>query len=220
MADYNTIRRPATTAQGAAVYDEGLMAYMNRVYGIMTVGMLVTAVVAWGFAQMAGGPGAWTEFGRVIYTTPVRWVIMLLPLVMVFAFGAAMRRLSVQGATLLFYAFAAAMGASISSIFLRYTGSSIALTFVATAAGFAFDNELGPHEVELAPFSIARAPVTWDAYLPFIEAGAYDNERLWSADGWAWRQAHSPGQPRAAMNMAVTVVHSSKEMTLGLVSDR
>ena len=137
MADYNTIRRPATTANRAAVYDEGLRAYMNKVYGLMTVGMLVTAVVAWGFAQMAGGPGAWTEFGRVIYTTPVRWVIMLLPLVMVFAFGAAISRLSTQGATLLFYAFAAAMGASLSSIFLRYTGSSIALTFVATAAGFA-----------------------------------------------------------------------------------
>ena len=137
MADYNTIRRPATTATRAAVYDEGLRAYMNKVYGLMTVGMLVTAIVAWGFAQMAGGPGAWTEFGRVIYTTPVRWVIMFLPLVMVFAFGAALRRLSTQGATLLFYAFAAAMGASISSIFLRYTGSSIALTFVATAAGFA-----------------------------------------------------------------------------------
>ena len=137
MVDYNTIRRPATTANRAAVYDEGLRAYMNKVYGLMTVGMLVTAVVAWSFAQMAGGPGAWTEFGRVIYTTPVRWVVMLLPLVMVFAFGAALNRLSTQAATLLFYAFAAAMGASVSSIFLRYTGSSIALTFVATAAGFA-----------------------------------------------------------------------------------
>lgn len=137
MADYNTIRRPATTAHGAAVFDEGLMAYMNRVYGIMTVGMLVTAVVAWGFAQLAGGPGAWTEFGRVVYTSPLRWVLMFLPLVMIFAFGPAMRRLSVQGATVMFYVFAAAMGASISSIFLRYTGSSIALTFVATAAGFA-----------------------------------------------------------------------------------
>ena len=94
MVDYNTIRRPATTANRAAVYDECLRAYMNKVYGLMTVGMLVTAVVAWSFAQMAGGPGAWTEFGRVIYTTPVRWVIMLLPLVMVFAFGAALNRLS------------------------------------------------------------------------------------------------------------------------------
>ncbi|HHW32893.1 MAG TPA: Bax inhibitor-1/YccA family protein [Paracoccus solventivorans] len=137
MTDFNTIRRPATTAQRAAVYDEGLRAYMNKVYGLMTAGMLVTAVVAWSFAQMAGGPGAWTEFGRLVYTTPLRWVILFLPLVMVFAFGAAIQRLSTQAVTMLFYAFSAVMGASISSIFLRYTGSSIAATFVATAAGFA-----------------------------------------------------------------------------------
>lgn len=137
MADYNTIRRPATTATRAAVYDEGLRAYMNRVYGLMTAGMVVSAAVAWGFAEMAGGPGAWTEFGRVIYQSPVRWVIMFLPLIMVFAFGAALNRLSTQGATLMFYAFAAAMGASLSSIFLRYTDASIVTTFLATAGGFA-----------------------------------------------------------------------------------
>ena len=137
MADYNTIRRPATTATRAAVYDEGLRAYMNRVYGLMTAGMAVSAAVAWGFAEMAGGPGAWTEFGRVIYQSPVRWVIMFLPLLMVFAFGAALNRLSTQGATLMFYAFAAAMGASLSSIFLRYTDASIVTTFLATAGGFA-----------------------------------------------------------------------------------
>ncbi|KGJ12945.1 Bax inhibitor-1/YccA family protein [Paracoccus panacisoli] len=137
MADYNTIRRPATTAPRAAVYDEGLRAYMNKVYSLMTAGMAVSAAVAWGFAEMAGGPGAWTEFGRVIYQSPVRWVIMFLPLLMVFAFGAALNRLSTQGATLMFYAFAAAMGASLSSIFLRYTDASIVTTFLATAGGFA-----------------------------------------------------------------------------------
>ena len=63
-------------------------------------------------------------------------------------------------------------------------------------AGFAFDNELGAHEVELAPFAIARAPQTWRSYLPFIEAGGYDDERLWTADGWTWRQRHSNGRPR------------------------
>ena len=110
MTDFNTIRRPATTAQRAAVYDEGLRAYMNKVYGLMTAGMLVTAVVAWSFAQMVV---ANPEFGRVVYTTPLRWVILFLPLVMVFAFGAAIQRLSTQAVTMLFYAFAAVMGASI-----------------------------------------------------------------------------------------------------------
>jgi ergothioneine biosynthesis protein EgtB len=62
--------------------------------------------------------------------------------------------------------------------------------------GFAFDNELGCHEVELAPFAIARAPVTWAQLLDFVEAGGYDDERLWTPQGWAWRRRHSAGRPR------------------------
>jgi ergothioneine biosynthesis protein EgtB len=54
--------------------------------------------------------------------------------------------------------------------------------------GFAFDNELGAHEVEVAALRIDRAPVTWRAYLPFIESGGYDDARCWSDDGWAWRR--------------------------------
>ena len=53
--------------------------------------------------------------------------------------------------------------------------------------GFAFDNELGAHAIELPPFTIGRAPVTWGAYLPFIEAGGYDNAKAWTRDGWACR---------------------------------
>lgn len=62
--------------------------------------------------------------------------------------------------------------------------------------GFAFDNERGAHDVELAPFAIARAPQSWRSFLPFFDAGGYDDERLWTADGWAWRQRHSRGRPR------------------------
>ncbi len=64
------------------------------------------------------------------------------------------------------------------------------------AEGFAFDNELCAHEVELKPFTIDRAPVRWCDYLPFVEAGGYDDERLWSREGWDWRQRHSDGRPR------------------------
>lgn len=53
---------------------------------------------------------------------------------------------------------------------------------------FAFDNELGELEVELAGFRIDRAPVTWRAYLPFVDSGGYDDERLWGDAGWAWRR--------------------------------
>ena len=63
--------------------------------------------------------------------------------------------------------------------------------------GFAFDNELGGHKVELPAFTIDRAPVTWDAYLPFVEADGYDDAKAWAPAGWAWRQRELPsGLPR------------------------
>lgn len=63
--------------------------------------------------------------------------------------------------------------------------------------GFAFDNELGAHEVDVPAFIIDRAPITWTAYLPFIEAGGYDDQKLWTKAGWAWRQRELPdGLPR------------------------
>ena len=71
-----------------------------------------------------------------------------------------------------------------------------AFTLGSAPAGFAFDNELGAHDIELAPFSIDCAPVPWARFLPFIDAGGYDDKRWWSAAGWAWRRQHSPGWPR------------------------
>jgi len=54
-------------------------------------------------------------------------------------------------------------------------------------AGFAFDNELRAHPVDLVDFSIDCAPVSWARYLPFIESGGYATERYWTPAGWAWR---------------------------------
>ncbi len=62
--------------------------------------------------------------------------------------------------------------------------------------GFAFDNELGAHEVELGAFTIDRAPVSWARFLPFVDDGGYDEPRWWSAGGWSWRRRSSPGLPR------------------------
>ena len=62
--------------------------------------------------------------------------------------------------------------------------------------GFAFDNELGAHEVAVPAFTIDRAPVTWGRYLPFVEAGGYHDAKWWSAEGWDWHQRHAPARPR------------------------
>lgn len=146
MQDFNTIRTAGTATRSAAL-DEGLRAYMNKVYSLMAIGMLVTAGAAWGMAGLAlsdvqtpyalGNGQYLTEFGKTLYLSPLKWVVMFAPLAMVFAFGAALNRLSVQGATLLFYAFAAVMGISISWIFATYTSFSIVQTFLITAVAFA-----------------------------------------------------------------------------------
>lgn len=62
--------------------------------------------------------------------------------------------------------------------------------------GFAFDNELHAHNVEVAAFAIDRAPVTWQRFIAFVEAGGYDEAGWWTPEGRAWRRASSPGHPR------------------------
>ena len=59
--------------------------------------------------------------------------------------------------------------------------------------GFAFDNELGAHAVDVPAFAIDRAPVTWGRFLPFIQAGGYADRKHWTSAGWAWRQRELPG---------------------------
>ena len=146
MADYETIHAGRVGARGLAI-DEGLRAHMNKVYGLMSAAMVITAGAAWAISglSMSNVPTAYqigtdtylTSFGYALYASPLKWVIMFLPLVMVFAFSALINRLSTAGAQLFFYAFAAAMGLSISSIFLVFTGISIVQTFLVTAIAFA-----------------------------------------------------------------------------------
>lgn len=62
--------------------------------------------------------------------------------------------------------------------------------------GFAFDNEIGPHRVQLDAYAIDDRPVSWRRYLPFVEAGGYVDAQRWSKPGWQWLQA---GQGAAAL---------------------
>lgn len=117
--------------RNAAAYDAGLRSYMLSVYNYMASGVLLTGVVAMLFAQsglaytILAGPGL------------LKYVIMFAPLgfVMVLSFG--INRLATTTAKALFWAYAGVMGLSMASIFLVYTGTSIAQTFFATAAAFA-----------------------------------------------------------------------------------
>ena len=65
----------------------------------------------------------------------------------------------------------------------------------APADGFVFDNEKWAHEITLAPFRIARAPVTNAEFAAFVEAGGYRKREFWSAAGWAWREQAAAERP-------------------------
>ncbi|MCE8009347.1 Bax inhibitor-1/YccA family protein [Aestuariivita sp.] len=134
MAEFDTIR----TAAGAraAQIDEGLRAHMNKVYGTMSVGMLMTFAVAW---AVGTSPALLSVFYNPVTGSPniLGWILMFAPLIMVFAFGAAINRLSAAGAQLFFYAFASVMGLSIAWIFQAFTGMSIAQVFLITSIAFA-----------------------------------------------------------------------------------
>jgi FtsH-binding integral membrane protein len=141
--------RAARTAgiASAAQVDAGLRAHMNKVYGTMSVGMLITFAAAWAISGLAvtDVPTAYqisagkylTDLGYALYASPLKWVIMFAPLAFVFGFGAAINRLSAAGAQLVFYAFAFVMGLSISWIFMVFTGVSIINVFLITSIAFA-----------------------------------------------------------------------------------
>ncbi|MEM9524311.1 MAG: Bax inhibitor-1/YccA family protein [Pseudomonadota bacterium] len=148
MADYQAIRSAGAGVRTAEI-DAGLRAHMNKVYGTMSVGMLITGLAAWAISGLATtsdpdlavgqlGNGTYlTGLGAAIYTSWLRWVIMFAPLAMVFGLGAAVNRISAAAAQLFFYAFATLMGISISWIFITFTGYSIIQTFLVTAIAFA-----------------------------------------------------------------------------------
>ena len=60
---------------------------------------------------------------------------------------------------------------------------------------WAYDNELVPHEVEVRPFRIDRAPVTNAAFAEFVADGGYRSKKLWSSEGWEWRELESVEAP-------------------------
>ena len=120
--------------KGAAIpdrvlFDEGLRQHMLRVYNYMGLGLVMTGLVAF---IVGTTPALYVP----IFSTPLKWFVMLAPLAFVLFFSFRMESMSASGAQTLFWAFCAAMGLSLASIFLVFTGTSIARTFFIAAAMF------------------------------------------------------------------------------------
>jgi FtsH-binding integral membrane protein len=126
---YITDPRLARAGAAAAEVDVGLRQHMLAVYNYMGLGLAITGIVA---MLVASVPALYVP----IFTTPLKWVVMLAPLGFVFFLGARIGSLSVGGAQIAFWSFAAVMGLSLASIFLVFTGESIARVFFITAGTF------------------------------------------------------------------------------------
>jgi FtsH-binding integral membrane protein len=121
---------PPSRTVGAATYDEGLRRHMLGVYRNMALGLGITALVA---LLIASTPALY----QPIVGTPLKWVAIFAPLAFVLFFSFRVERMTTTQARTAFYAFAAVMGVSTASIFLVFTGTSIALAFFSAAAVFA-----------------------------------------------------------------------------------
>ncbi len=130
---------PGTAADGAVI-DAGLRGYMLRVYNWMASGLLLTGAVAYGVANTSlinlFYQVVQTPRGTAVQPTLLGYAAMFAPLVFVMVLSFGVNRLSRPATQALFWAFAAAMGASLANIFLVYAGGSIARVFFVTAGTF------------------------------------------------------------------------------------
>lgn len=109
----------------AGTYDQGLRRHMLSIYNYMASGVLLSGVVAMLFAR--------SGMAAQVMGTPLKWLIILAPLAIVFGMSFGANRMKTSTLQALFWGFCVLMGLSMSTIFLVYTGASIATTFFATA---------------------------------------------------------------------------------------
>ena len=133
------LARAKAVAQETEVTDEGLRAYMLRVYNYMGSALLVTGIVAlitFKLAVESLSPLIFSSLGNSIYNSGLAWVVMLAPLGVVFYMSFGINKMSAAKAQTVFWIFAALMGISLSSIFVVYTETSITRVFFITAGTF------------------------------------------------------------------------------------
>lgn len=126
---HNQNRFGGFSQTSTAAFDEGLRQHMLRVYNYMGLGLVVTGLVAF---IVGTTPALYVP----IFSTQLKWVVMLAPLAFVFFFSFRMHAMSASAAQMTFWAFSAVMGLSLASIFLVFTGASITRTFFIAATMF------------------------------------------------------------------------------------
>ncbi len=142
---FETDRRvfTGTRTVDQAAFDAGLRAHMLRVYNYMASGLALTGIFAVIVAQMSivtnetGQIVALTNLGQTLFGSPLKWVVMLAPLALVFFLSARLHAMKASTAQGVFWFYSALMGVSLATIFMAFTGASIARVFFITAGTFA-----------------------------------------------------------------------------------
>jgi FtsH-binding integral membrane protein len=145
--------RPAwagTQARTIPSIDVGLRQHMLRVYNYMASGLLLTGIVAY---AVANTPAVF----NAIFGTPLAWVVMLAPLGFVFFLSFRIDRIQASTAQALFWAFAGVMGLSMATIFVAFTGASVARVFFITAGTFA--------AMSLYGYTTRKSLANWGSFL-------------------------------------------------------
>jgi len=130
MADPRFQTSVQTRTRDEAVIDEGLRAYMLRVYNYMAMGLGLTGVVAF---AVSSSPALM----QAIFGSGLMWVAILAPLAMVFFLSFRIHAMKPATAQAVFWLYAAANGVAFSILFIAYTQTSIARVFFITAGTFA-----------------------------------------------------------------------------------
>jgi FtsH-binding integral membrane protein len=141
MADFDNRVSPFGAARAeTGVIDQGLRSHMLQVYNYMAIGLLITAAASIGMFKLAfvetGGALQPTQLGQVLFGSPLMWVIVFAPVVLVFVLSFGIQRMSVGAAQLTFWVYSALMGVSLTTIFVMYTAQSITQVFFISAATF------------------------------------------------------------------------------------
>ena len=138
----NIFNKVKAAQQSTVVMDEGLRAYMLKVYNYMATGVLLTGIIALLSFKMSvvtdasGAIAGFTSFGNALFFSGLKWVVMLAPLGIVFYMSFGINKMSASKAQTVFWIFAALMGLSLSSILLVYTGLSVTRVFFISSATF------------------------------------------------------------------------------------
>lgn len=125
----NPVRMPGYGASQTAQTDAGLRAHMLGIFRNMGLGLVITGLVAFAIANTP-------PLAAAIFGTPLKWVAIFAPLAFVFFFTFRIDKMTTAGARMAFWAFSAVMGVSMASVFLVFTGASIAQAFFSAAVMF------------------------------------------------------------------------------------